>query len=560
MWIAHQPLKLLAVVPLALCLNARAASTNTEYGPVWPRYVLPTNAADIFYVAPDGNSNAPGARLDCPTSLEQAIARAVTGDAIILRGGTYRTGNLVLNQGVILQPFEDERPVLKGSRIAADWKPLPLNIWRAKWPTLFPQKPASWWQREREGMFTPLHRFNNDRVFIDGRPLQSAGWEGELDTNRFYINYEEGCVYIANNPSNHTVEITSRDFAIIRTTKPAHGQAPDRHGLTIKGITFTQYASRAIEIEGSEPEAVADPSAFGKDVVGSTFENVTITHCSRVAGYFRGDKTVFRHCLISDTGTEGLFLMASSDCLLENNIFARNNVWNLTGYYPAAVKIFNQTRRVVCRDNLITDQPHSNGVWYDVGNHDAVFVNNRVENCLAGFFFEISHGAVCASNVFISCQNSIHILNSTNVRVFHNVFLNAPAVIERNARSAVADHFGWHPATGPDIAQRDGHSFIGNLLAADESCGEPLLQCKQAESLSGKLLLPQISRLDYNRYARRGHPEANLITWAPNPATNAAIPLKTLDELRHLNPQFEPHGSYEPLSSLPFKPEELLRL
>ena len=67
--------------------------------------------------------------------------------------------------------------------------------------------------------------------------------------------------------------------------------------------------------------------------------------------------------------------------------FRRNNVEQLTGYYPAAVKIFNQSHRVTVRDNLVIDNPHSNGVWWDVGNRDGVFVNNWVENALVGFFF-----------------------------------------------------------------------------------------------------------------------------------------------------------------------------
>ena len=41
-------------------------------------------------------------------------------------------------------------------------------------------------------MYTPLHKFNNDMVFIDGKFLQSAGWEGEVDENSFFINYSTG--------------------------------------------------------------------------------------------------------------------------------------------------------------------------------------------------------------------------------------------------------------------------------------------------------------------------------------------------------------------------------
>jgi hypothetical protein len=535
----------LSFLLMEMALSASAQPSGGPYGPVRQTYTVPADAAHVYFVSPDGTTNASGVQLNDPTTLASAIARVVTGDVIVLRGGTYRIGDLKVNQGVTLQPYGDECPVLKGTRVATEWKALRDDVWCARWATLFPQKPADWWRREREGMRTPLHRFNNDMVFVDGRALQSAGWEGELDTNTFSINYEDGNVFIRTAPSNHVVEITAFDSAIVRTTRDVHGKKSDGKGLIVRGLTFTQYAYRAIEVEGTEPEGPADPATYGKDVVGSTFENVTISHCSRVAGYFRGDKTVFRNCLISDTSTEGVYIIASSDCLLERNIFARNNVEHITGYFPSAVKIFNQTWRVVCRDNVVMDQPDSNGIWYDVGNHDGVFVNNWVENSLAGFFFEISKGAICAGNVFVNCENGVHVLNSTNVQVYHNTFMNAPAVFERTTRSAVADHFGWHPSTGPDVDQRHGHILIGNLFTADETRRGPLLQFKQAEALCGKLQTPQVSQLDYNVYVRSGDFAGdNLLTWSPAPGTNCTVELDTLEELRRLQPGFDSHGIY----------------
>ena len=67
----------------------------------------------------------------------------------------------------------------------------------------------------------------------------------------------------------------------------------------------------------------------------------------------RGDRLTLRNCKVSDTSTEGIYILSSSDVLLERNIFTRNNIEQITGYYPAAVKIFNQCYRVTCRDNLI---------------------------------------------------------------------------------------------------------------------------------------------------------------------------------------------------------------
>lgn len=544
-----------------LLLALRGQPSGGPYGPQPQDYVVPTTAKHVFYVAPDGKAEAAGTTLEAPTTIESAIARVVTGDAIILRGGTYRTGGLVLNQGITLQPYRGEQPVFAGTQLATEWKPLRDGIWRTSWKTLFPSKPRDWWRREREGMLTPQHRFNNDMVFIDGEPLRSAGWEGELDAKSYYIDYEGGFVYIRTDPTNRRVEITAWDIGLLRTSKAAHGKENDHKGYTMRGITFTQYAYRALEVEGKrgavpateeptdDPIGLADPATFGKEVVGTVIENCTITHCSRVAGYFRGDNLIIRNCLVSDTSTEGIYVIGSSDCLLERNIIARNNVEQLTGYYPSAVKIFNQTRRVVFRDNLVLDNPHSNGVWYDVGNIDGVFVNNWTENCLDGLFFEISKGITVAGNVFVNCQNGIRILNAAHANVRQNTFVNAPALFERNERSAAADHFAWHPATGPDVGERDGHTFVGNLLLADARFARPLLRVEQAAVLKGKLTKPQFAAADYNLYARpsneAGYP---LINWSPAEGSGNFDAYAALDAFQKKQPSFEAHSQFLPVA------------
>lgn len=538
---------LVATVPLA------AQPSGGPYGPIQQRYAIP-KAAHVYYVAPDGRAEASGATLDQPTTLESAIARVVSGDAVILRGGLYRTGGLTLSQGITMQPYADEQAILKGTRVATEWEALRNNIWRTKWATLFPAKPLGWWRREREGMVTPRHRFNNDMVFLDGRLLRSVGWEGELDAGSFYIDYDTGSVYIGADPKGRQVEITAFDVALLRTSRPAHGKPNDRKGPVIRGLTFTQYAYRAIDIEGVRPAATAeeeptddpvgpaDPSTFGKEVTGTTFEHVTISYCSRVAGYFRGDGLTIRHSLVTDTGTEGIYVIGSSDVLLERNIIRRNNVEQLTGYYPAAVKIFNQSHRVTVRDNLIVDQPHSNGVWYDVGTVDAVFLNNWVEGTLNGFFFEISRGATVAGNVFVNNENGIRILNSAIARIYHNTLVNSPLVVERTERSAAADHFGWHPRTGPGVDERDGHVIAGNLLAATPAFAAPLLRFVQPPALCGRLTRPQAATLDANLYIRQGAASQPLILWSPAPGETCQRGIDTLAEIRAVTPAFERNG------------------
>lgn len=546
---------LLAVLSFALAPVAPAQPSGGPYGPLPQTYEVPRDAAHVYYVAPDGRAEAAGTSLDAPTTLETAITKVVTGDAIILRGGTYRTGGLVLNQGVTIQPYRDEQPVLKGTRIATEWEPLRDGIWRTKWTTLFPQKPAEWWRRHREGMRTPLHKFNNDMVFVDGKPLRSEFWEGGLDAGSYSIDYEGGYVYLKQDPAGRQIEITAHDSALVRVTREVHGKKTDRKGYTMRGLTLTQYAYRALEIDGKrdtvpagveptdDPVGVADPATFGKEVVGTTLEHVAITHCSRVAGYFRGDRFTMRHCLISDTSTEGLYLMASSDCLIEKNIFTRNNVEEITGYYPSAVKIFNQTHRVVCRDNLVIDNPFSNGIWYDVGNVDGVFVNNWIQDCLDGFFWEISKRVTVAGNVFVNCDKGVRILNSSGALVYNNTFVNTVASFERDTRSAVGDHFGWHPATGPDVHERDGHVFSGNLLVADATFTKALLRADQAPALKDKLTKPPFAAVDHNLYVRPATAAAPaLVAWSPAAGDTNQFLLASPAEVNAKFPQFEAHS------------------
>ncbi len=539
---------------LLLCsLYATAEPSGGPYGPVRQNYDIPKGAGKIYYVAPDGKADASGESLSAPTTLEASFERVKTGDAIILRGGTYRTGNLLVNQGIILQPYGDEQPVLKGTFVANDWKPLGNGLWKTSWTHLFPAKPDDWWSRDRYGKQTPLYRFNNDMVFVDGRLLHAVGWEGEVDENTYYIDYGAGQVYIGIDPKDRLVEITAFDSAIRRVTGECHGKKSDHKGPVIKGITFTQYAYRAIDIEGKEPEAVADESKFGKDVVGTTLENCTLTFCSRVAAYFRGDKLVLRSCKVSNTRTEGIYIIASSDVLLEKNIFTRNNIEPFAGYYPAAVKIFNQSHRVTGRDNLIIDLPNSNGVWFDVGEVDGRFIDNWVENVgntnrefnygwpypsSNGFFFEISKGAVCAGNVFVNCDQGIFVLNSSNVRIYQNTFVNSTACIARNGRTPATDRlFGWHSSTGPEVDQRGGPIFVNNLLTGDDTYRRPLLFVNQPAALCAQLGKPQLKEIDHNVYVRKYEKEP-LIVWSPAKDSLCQVRLRSPEDLHKLYSEF----------------------
>ncbi|MBN1116802.1 MAG: right-handed parallel beta-helix repeat-containing protein [Bacteroidales bacterium] len=536
-----------------------AQINRAQYGPQHVFYEIPEQLTHIYFVSPDGDAEAAGTSPDKPTNIESAIKKVVTGDAIILRGGTYRTGNLVFNQGITIQPYKNEKPVLKGTFVAENWKKSG-KLYVTEWEYLFPGYPESWWRREREEKYTPMHRFNGDMVFIDGEMLQSVGSTDEVDDGTFYIDYDKKLVYIGVKPKNHFIEITAFNKALFRTTDELNGKPSDKIGPTIRGLEITQYVDTVVHIDGFYPDGISKEEDHGNDVVGTTLENIKISYCSRIAFFLIGDSLTVRNCDVSNSSTEGVYIVGSDDVLLENNIFSKNNIEKMTGYYPSAVKIFNQCYRVVCRNNLITDLPNSNGLWYDVGNVDGVFINNYCEyvgtNYIdkklfgrhrSGFFFEISKNVVVAGNTFVNCDLGSFILNSCNGKIYGNTYINSPANFMRTERSAVGDHFGWHPATGPDIDERIGHEFGNNLLISQEGYLFPHLVVSQTDTLCAELQSPQLDYLDHNTFIRVEVADTNpLIFWRPLANDNCGNSYLAPAEMNKENPEFSANSEYYP--------------
>jgi hypothetical protein len=185
---------------------------------------------------------------------------------------------------------------------------------------------------------------------------------------------------------------------------------------------------------------------------------------------------------------------------------------------------------------------------------DGVFVNNRLENITYtegysfkdavypsgnGFFFEISKGAICAGNVFVNCDHGVLVLNSSNVQIVQNTFVNSQAAIGRNARTAAGDHFDWHPSTGPGVEERAGHVFKNNLLVADKTFKEPLLFVWQPADLCKRVKTMQLQQLDYNTYVRAAEAaSAPLMLWSPTENEDCRSFLNSLADLQKLNAGF----------------------
>jgi hypothetical protein len=150
--------------------------------------------------------------------------------------------------------------------------------------------------------------------------------------------------------------------------------------------------------------------------------------------------------------------------------------------------------------------------------------------------------------VFVRCDRGIQVLNSADVRVYNNTFVDSPALFDRNERSAVADHFGWHPSTGPDVEQREGHVFVNNLMVASDGFRGALARFVQSAGLCSRLTRPEAKEVNGNVYVRPVPAVAPaaavpLVEWAPVPggASCQAAP-SSVEEFQKVAAGYEAAG------------------
>ena len=186
----------------------------------------------MYYVAPDGRADAPGTSLAEPTTLESAIARVVSGDAVILRGGVYRTGGLTLSQGITIQPYADEQPILKGTRVATEWEALRNNVWRTKLDHPLPgatarrggAASAKACSRRCTGSTTTWCSWTVDLLPIGRLGRRARRAARSTSTTR------PATSIIGTDPKDHLVEITAFDVALLRTSAAGTRQSQRPQG------------------------------------------------------------------------------------------------------------------------------------------------------------------------------------------------------------------------------------------------------------------------------------------------------------------------------------------
>jgi Right handed beta helix region len=242
-------------------------------------------------------------------------------------------------------------------------------------------------------------------VYYDDRLLTRVGSLSKLSPGKFFFDYANDKIYIANRPSGHEVEVgvAPQSLRSFRT---------DATNVTVRGIVIEKFATPAASY------ALEGKAGWIVDHV-----EVRLNHACGVTA------PVLRGSLVHDNGQCG-FGSGDGPVLVEGNEFYENHRIPIAGWHTAAVKI-SRSRNAVIRDNYAHDEDGL-GLWTDWDNIGTLYDGNKVERTGGpGIFHEASFDAVIRDNVvrgsgFNSAfdgwidGSGILVNSSANVQIFRN--------------------------------------------------------------------------------------------------------------------------------------------
>jgi parallel beta-helix repeat protein len=370
-------------------------------------------------------SSCTGVSIDTSTDLVQAVSNNLAGTTFCIKTGVHR-----VSAPVLLKPGDrfigEPGAVLDGSRLLTSWS-----------------QSGSYWVASGQ---TQNHYTSDDQcaggssrckvrddLFFDDKPLVAVTDISQLGPGKFFFDYPNDKIYIADNPAGHRLAADVSSHAFAGCYSGACGSS-----MLISGLIMEHFAGNAVDI--------SDGTVSNNEV-----------RFNHVAGIAVARDGVIRNNFVHDNGLEGLASTGDQprrNLLVEGNETAHNGWYagyNM-GWEGGGGKWTTAVNKLTIRNNYSHDN-NGNGFWVDTNNIYVTFEGNRIENNGGpGIEYEASFDATIRKNRIR--RNGfrtggpwmdgagILIISSANVRVYRNVVaLNHDGIgaMERGGR-AIGPH------------------------------------------------------------------------------------------------------------------------
>jgi hypothetical protein len=320
--------------------------------------------------------------------------------------GTYRMTSYVIPKNNDAFIGLSSGAILNGSQLLTSWTQSGNNWVAANQPQLIPQTSALC------ATSTSTACQFSDALFLDNTPLTRVMTLSAVVPGTFYRDYASKQIYVADNPTGHTMEV-------IVSSLPFLAVGTGAGGVTVEGLTIEKFAGNAQgAVQGSATWTIQNNEVRLNHGDG-------IEADGKVLGNYSHDN--------GDFGLEGGYATAAMD--VENNELAFNNWANFANGGGAK---FEYATNLVVRNNYSHDN-NGAGLHTDGDSANVLYEYNHTKNNLNfGIEHEISWEAIIRYNLLedetavsaphlnntVWARPAIGIFNSSNVQVYGNTITN----------------------------------------------------------------------------------------------------------------------------------------
>ncbi|HYD33729.1 MAG TPA: right-handed parallel beta-helix repeat-containing protein, partial [Methylophilaceae bacterium] len=379
----------------------------------------PSSWAVTYYVSTTGSDANSGTSLSAPLrTINRAVGKALAGDTISIRGGTYREEVSIYRNGgsagkyLTIQAYGTEKPVIKGSELVTGWTLHSGKIWKkTSWP------------------------HNSQQVFVDlkdGPSLKQIGMPSSYYTKyeypkplgsgvssmvpgSFYYDRGTKVLYLwlpdGSNPNNHKIEASTKR-RVLFMGKPY---------IYVKGLTFRHSSASAFIKQGMGVELSSNSVCDRCDIQYMDFAGIGM-------GYQQTGAQLI-NSIISNNGNSGVNMPASYNFRVANNKIKNNNTRNFYQFWHAGgIKAASKSYGKV-EFNEVSNN-NGTGVWFDYcnGGSQIIIRNNFIHSngpVEAAIFMEASKNGLIYNNVIANNKRrGIYISASNSMKVYNNTLYN----------------------------------------------------------------------------------------------------------------------------------------
>ncbi len=442
--------------------------------------------SDAKFVAATGNdSSGNGTQTQPYKTLLKAIQLSIAGGTIVLREGTYRMGDVIVNKKLIIQPFPHEKVWIRGSLEADEWQTTSDGLWTKQWPYHIPlhSETVNCSSGCYIGLRDSLHIANHrENVFINEKPLKQVLNRNEVIPGTFWVDKTDKSnvkYFIGSSPINKSVEITSFE-------KPLEIRSAGS-GSVIRGLGFLHGAK----------------TAFFAQFTQVTLENNSFAWGSEVGCFLLSSPNcILRGNSVRYNGQTGLRIMQSDNYVVTDNYISDNNVEDFAPWWGAGGFKVGNSKNGFVKNNLF-ERNLCTALWYDINCFNTFTQGNLSRfNKGWGTFYEAGSTGTVIGNLYHGNAVGIKVANTGNVNIFNNTIVNCLAsidIIDGNR----TNNDSLQVAAGNDWNNRD-IAIVNNIISTSPSYNtySRTIQIMQNRSCVNTQNDPMVSRLDNNYYYR----------------------------------------------------------